>query len=945
MGEFQTGFRSILNSDYYSIHISMKKLLTLCILLLSYSFANAQSLLSESFNVTSVTSTPPTGWTVNTSGTTTGCNGTSMAQVPSGGFICTNNGAPQPTPVAHSGSGMGGYNSWDISNGSYSEYVSPALNFSSLGTNTFSVWVYNQQAFYGNDSLRFLVNTSPTSVGGYLLGAMVPNYNPPTTGWTQYTYSIPTTFIGTTNYIIIRAVSNYGYDVFYDDVDVTHNPPTPCSGTPAAPSISNAAYNPATPVCSGSSVTLVGIDPNFPTIGGLTYQWQYSSSATGPWANVTFGTGATTRTYNTGALTTSTYFRMTTTCTASSATSSSAAFYVPIGAPQPGFMNGRLNFCPGDTATYSVPNVAGTTYAWTLPSGWSGISTTNSILVTPGLTAGTISVTATTACGTSIPQTKNIILSSAPASPTSISGNANVCGSSAQIYSIPPVTGAMTYAWSLPPGWAFVGASNGKTINVTTSNFSGNIVATAINGCGSNTDTLAVIVVNSLPNPGTIMGNSSPCSGTLNNYSINPVPGATSYTWYLPSGWSGTTTGTSIQAYTGTTNGNLQVTAFSTCATSPTASLSTTPILSVTPSVTLTPSSTAFCQGALVTITAAPTNGGNSPIYLWSKNGNSIANSGPGYISNSLVTGDKIGVTLVSNAVCRTFDSVTTIFTTPTVTPSAHPGVDIDETPTFTKCAGVTRYFTSITKDGGTNPLYQWYVNNSAIGLATSNTFSSTTLNNYDTVTLQLTSNAQCPTSPTVVSNKLGIEVDPNTVPTINAMASNSDVSAGPISITASETGGGVGATFQWYRNGIAIPAETSSSLSSSSFYSGDHIYVQMYSYDPCANPKVVNSNEIVLTGPTSISSTANWSGTLSLYPNPNSGLFSVSATGGTKQETIRIDVFNMIGQRVFHELITPTKANWTEEIALSKSLANGSYTLHLSTENKRAVIPFSLSR
>lgn len=919
----------------------MRKLSILAILFCFAIGVRAQSILSESFNVSTTTSTPPTGWTVSSSGSTNGCFGTDINQVVSGGFVCST--SPQPNPSPHSGSGMGGYNSWDIYAGGYSELVSPSLNFSSLGTNTFSIWVYNQQAYYGDDSIRFYVNTSPTSAGGYLLDAMVPNYSPPTTGWTLYSYNIPTTFTGTTNYIIIRCVSDYGYDILFDDVDVTHNPPTPCTGTPAAPSISNTAYNPASPLCSGSSVTLNGVDPNFPTIGGLTYQWQYASSSTGPWTNVSFGTGANTRFYNTGSLSTSYYFRMTTTCTASSATSASAAFFVPIGAPQPGFLSGRLNFCPGDTATYSVPYVAGTSYTWTLPSGWSGTSSTNSILVTPATNPGTISVQANNSCGTSIAQSRSIVAGSAPAAPSSIGGNSNVCGNSSQTYTISPVTGALTYAWTFPPSWTTSGATNGTNIMATASNFSGNIIATAINGCGVGRDTLAVVVVNSLPHPGTITGNNKPCSGTLNTYSINPVPGATSYTWYLPNGWSGTTTGTSIQAYPGTSTGSLKVTAFSTCATSPTDSLNIAPIQSVTPSVSLSSSTGTFCQGALMTFTATTSNGGTTPQYFWSKNGNAILNSGAGYITNTLATGDQIGVTLVSDAVCRTKDSATALFITPTIVPSAHPGINIDETPGLNKCSGTLRYFTSTIKDGGTSPLYQWYINGAPVAATNSNTFSSSTLNNADTITAQLTSNAQCPTSASVISNKQGVDVFPSVVPSVSVVASNNDVSAGPVIINSSETGGGTNATYQWYLNGVQLAAETNANLSSSSFHTGDHIFVEMYSYDPCANPKLVSSNEIILTGPAGIGTTKNWTGTLQLYPNPNNGNFSIQAKGGTTQDQVQLEVFNLVGQRIYQYSFHPEKANWTKSFTLPNTVANGLYSIRLSSGAQNAMLPFTI--
>lgn len=69
---------------------------------------------------------------------------------------------------------------------------------------------------------------------------------------------------------------------------------------------------------------------------------------------------------------------------------------------QPGSITGSAFLCEGSTSTYDVPLVSGATvYTWTLPSGWSGTSTTNSISVTTNATSGTISVTADNTCGNS----------------------------------------------------------------------------------------------------------------------------------------------------------------------------------------------------------------------------------------------------------------------------------------------------------------------------------------------------------------------------------------------------------------------------------------------------------------------------------------------------------------------------------------------------------------
>jgi hypothetical protein len=73
---------------------------------------------------------------------------------------------------------------------------------------------------------------------------------------------------------------------------------------------------------------------------------------------------------------------------------------------QPGVIAGNTTVCAGSAQTYAVAAVAGaTSYTWTLPSGWSGTSTTNTINVTVGTNSGIISVVANSECGSSPAQT------------------------------------------------------------------------------------------------------------------------------------------------------------------------------------------------------------------------------------------------------------------------------------------------------------------------------------------------------------------------------------------------------------------------------------------------------------------------------------------------------------------------------------------------------------
>lgn len=155
-----------------------------------------------------------------------------------------------------------------------------------------------------------------------------------------------------------------------------------------------------------------------------------------------------------------------------------------------------------------------------------------------------------------------------PSQPGTISGSNSVCENSSQTYSVNPVAGATNYIWNLPSGWT--GNSTSNFITVTTGNNGGLISVYAINDCGSSATRTFNVNVTPIPSkPENISGNSlSVCQGSSQTYTIAPVSGATSYTWYLPSGWIGSSTSTSINSSIGNSSGIIYVTANNVCGSS-----------------------------------------------------------------------------------------------------------------------------------------------------------------------------------------------------------------------------------------------------------------------------------------------------------------------------------------------------------------------------------------
>ena len=125
--------------------------------------------------------------------------------------------------------------------------------------------------------------------------------------------------------------------------------------------------------------------------GTINYQWQRSTDN----INFTDIAGATAASYTPGATTQLTYFRRGASTSVNTVLYTSSVKVTPLTPPViSGGINGICAVSKDSLRTYSVtPAVGATSYVWTLPNGWTGTSTTNTITAKVGTLGGTISVT------------------------------------------------------------------------------------------------------------------------------------------------------------------------------------------------------------------------------------------------------------------------------------------------------------------------------------------------------------------------------------------------------------------------------------------------------------------------------------------------------------------------------------------------------------------------
>ena len=218
-----------------------------------------------------------------------------------------------------------------------------------------------------------------------------------------------------------------------------------------------------------------------------------------------------------------------------------------------GTISGPATACQGETGVaFSVPIITNATgYNWSLPSGATITAGANTDSITVSFSSsaasGNITANGTNSCGSGTPSTSHAVgIFPLPAAAGIISGPATVCqGQTGVSYSVPAITNATGYTWSLPPGASITGGitNGGDTTNSITVSFSstaasGNVTVKGTNNCGSGATANKVITVNPLPAAaGTITGTASVCHGQNNVvYSVTGIANATHYIWSIPAG-------------------------------------------------------------------------------------------------------------------------------------------------------------------------------------------------------------------------------------------------------------------------------------------------------------------------------------------------------------------------------------------------------------------------
>ncbi len=207
----------------------------------------------------------------------------------------------------------------------------------------------------------------------------------------------------------------------------------------------------------------------------------------------------------------------------------------------------------------------------------------------------------------------------------------------------------------------------------------------------------------------------------------------------------------------------------------------------VAATVTLT-APAAQCVGSALTFTPTVANAGTAPTYRWLVNGVAVASAtGPTFTSSTLANGDQVQVEVTPAAgLCSTGAVTATVAVTLTTSPV--PTLSIVAQPATPVCAGDPITF-SIAQSAnvGTGTQYQWQVNGTNVAGATGTTFTSSTLQNGQTVSLVLNTTTACGQPATATSNTVATAISP--LVTVSAGPDQTILEGGQVVLQATVSG------------------------------------------------------------------------------------------------------------------------------------------------------------
>jgi len=431
--------------------------------------------------------------------------------------------------------------------------------------------------------------------------------------------------------------------------------------------------------------------------------------------------------------------------------------------------NSNSPLCAGETLNLTATtSTSGVTYSWAGPGSFtssaqnpsvtnSTVSMSGDYIVTTDLNGcnrkDTITVTVN-------PVPPPVTLSSTP-SPSGCTGDTLYLNSTAS-------STGVSYTWAGPNSFSAT-TQNASIPNASPAATGWYKMTVGLNSCFY-TDSIYT-AINPIPATPVAGYNNPLCIGETLNLSASTVGGAT-YTWNGPGNFNTSTQNPSRSNSSFSDTGTYTVTATVSGCTSPAASLKVN--INAVPFVVIFPTpADSICQGDAVTFTALPNNAGGTPQYRWVVNGQTVGTNSTSFNTSLLNDQDIVRCDMTENTKCSSPYTDQSNDITMNVLPWLAPSVTISASPN--RPLNVDEYvtFTATPTNAGNNPKYQWKRNGQDVQGATGKIWSANTLNDNDSISVEIISGYKCPQPFTASSNGIRIRVltSVNGIGEINGLA------------------------------------------------------------------------------------------------------------------------------------------------------------------------------